>query len=188
MHASTAIERSVIAVRGQSSRPSQRRWSDRGASRRADEFVRMPESSSCVDTQRIADVVLILEMARRRSATPRVPVPDPSPVGIDFLIEECGHFPLRSDPLHTLRPPNAPGILPSHSTPESFMGTFGSRPRVTARVMSAARFSWSSSINRSFLVPPTHRSPPSRGREKRRWRVVRALEALEHGCYRLARG
>ena len=33
------------------------------------------------------------------------------------------------------------GISPSHSTPESFMGTFGSRPRVTARVMSAVRFS-----------------------------------------------
>jgi len=44
------------------------------------------------------------------------------------------------------------GTLPSHSTPESFMGTLGSRPLVTARVMRAVRFSWSSSISRSFFA------------------------------------
>ena len=33
------------------------------------------------------------------------------------------------------------GTSPIHSTPESFMGTFGSRPRVTAQVMRAVRFS-----------------------------------------------
>ena len=43
------------------------------------------------------------------------------------------------------------GISPNHSTPESFIGALGSRPRVTARVMRAARFSWSSSISRSFF-------------------------------------
>ncbi len=32
------------------------------------------------------------------------------------------------------------------------MGTLGSRPLVTARVMRAARFSWSSSISRSFFA------------------------------------
>ena len=45
------------------------------------------------------------------------------PVGVSFFTFQCD------------------GISPSHSTPESFMGTFGSRPLVTARVMRAARFS-----------------------------------------------
>jgi hypothetical protein len=32
------------------------------------------------------------------------------------------------------------------------MGTFGSRPLVTARVIRVVRFSWSSSISRSFFA------------------------------------
>lgn len=41
--------------------------------------------------------------------------------------------------------------LPSHSTPESFMFTLGLRPLVTAWVISAWRFSRSSSIKRVFF-------------------------------------
>ena len=60
---------------------------------------------------------------------------------------------------HILAASQCAGISPSHSTPESFMGTFGvacpepveGRPFVTARVMRAARFSCSSSISRSLL-------------------------------------
>ena len=43
-------------------------------------------------------------------------------------------------------------FMAATATPESFMGTFGSRPLVTARVMRAARFSWSRAISRSFFA------------------------------------
>ena len=57
------------------------------------------------------------------------------------------------------------GISPSHSTPESFMGTFGSRLLVTARVMRAVRFSWSSSISRSFFATSASILAVSRSRK-----------------------
>jgi hypothetical protein len=56
------------------------------------------------------------------------------------------------------------GISPSHSTPESFMGTVGSRPLVTARVMRAVRFSWSNSISRSFFATSASIRAVSRSR------------------------
>ena len=47
------------------------------------------------------------------------------------------------------------GTSPNHSTPESFIGTFGSRPLVTAWEITAWRFSLSSSIIRSCF-PVSH--------------------------------
>ena len=56
------------------------------------------------------------------------------------------------------------------------MGTFGSRPLVTAWVMRAVRFSWSSSISRSFFATSASILAVSRSRTQR-WRVARLLEA-----------
>ena len=45
------------------------------------------------------------------------------------------------------------------------MGTFGSRPLVTARVMRAVRCSWSSSISRSFFATSASILAVSRSRK-----------------------
>ena len=45
------------------------------------------------------------------------------------------------------------------------MGTVGSRPLVTARVMRAVRFSWSSSISRSFFATSASIRAVSRSRK-----------------------
>ena len=57
------------------------------------------------------------------------------------------------------------GMSPSQSMPEGFMGAFGSRPLVTAWVMSAVRFSCSSSISRSFFATSASIFEVSRSRK-----------------------
>ena len=66
------------------------------------------------------------------------------------------------------------GIFPNHSTPESFIGTLGSNPFVTAWVMRACLFSWSSSISRSFFWMSWSMAAVLRSR-KRRCRVARLV-------------
>ena len=61
------------------------------------------------------------------------------------------------------------GTSPIHSTPESFIGTSGSSPLVTACVMTACRFSSNSSMNRCFFSISVSMRVVSRSRKVAIW-------------------
>ena len=74
------------------------------------------------------------------------------------------------------------GISPSQGMPESRRGARGSRPRVTARVMSARRFS-AAAPARAPSPPPAHPAAPSPGPGSQRWRTAwREAERRRESC------